>query len=195
MSDTINALPLTNEPLRIAVRRLHWFRQAFAQYAQLVGEEIGCEFALDQTILTGVFVRWLRAIRKQKPKHREERKDFFEFAAALMLRELNRTMPLSARSAPRLAPADTAAAFWPEGYVCTMFCIKVLTAAVEQEFHQHPEVGDAFHDLRHWWSYRENVAQDSSFAAGFLQLLMGHEPNWMMPDVFRTRLHRDLQTD
>ncbi len=195
MSDSGNGLPLTNEPIRVAVRRLHWFRRAFADHVRMAGDEIGCAFDLDQAALTGAFVRWLRAIEIQNPKSEQERKEFFVFAAGLMLRELNRTMPVSARAAPQLAAPDSAAAFWPEGYVCTMFCVKLLTAAIEQEFHQNPEIADAFNDLRHWWSYRENVARDSSFAAGFLQLLMGQEPNWMMPDVFRLRLQRDLRAN
>lgn len=195
MSDSGNGLPLTNEPIRVAVRRLHWFRRAFADHVRMAGNEIGCAFDLDQAALTGAFVRWLRAIEIQNPKSEQERKEFFVFAAGLMLRELNRTMPVSARAAPQLAAPDSAAAFWPEGYVCTMFWVKLLTAAIEQEFHQNPEIADAFNDLRHWWSYRENVARDSSFAAGFLQLLMGQEPNWMMPDVFRLRLQRDLRAN
>lgn len=195
MSEPAHLLPATNEPLRVAVRRLNWFRRAFAQYVDLTGQQIGCEFDLDQSVLTGVFVRWLRAIDQQKPAGKAERKDFFEFSAALMLRELNRTMPITARQTPRLAAPDSAAAFWPEGYACTMFCLKLLQAASDQEFHEHPHVSAAFDDLRQWWSYRENVAQDSSFAAGFLQMLLGHEPNWMMPDVFRSRLHRDLGGD
>jgi hypothetical protein len=193
MSDPAIAMPPTNEPLRVAVRRLHWFRSAFADYAQLVGAQIGCEFELDQTALTTVFVRWLRAVNKQKPSDHAERKDFFEFAAGLMLRELNQAKPLAARGTPCLADKASAAFFWPEGYAYTMFCIKLLTAAVEQEFHHRPDVSDAFNDLRQWWSYRENVAEEPTFAVGFLQVLMGHEPNWQMPDAFRLRLHRDLR--
>ena len=33
---------------------------------------------------------------------------------------------------------------------------------------------------------------DKSFSAGFLQMLLGHQPNWMMPDVFRVRLKAEV---
>ena len=34
---------------------------------------------------------------------------------------------------------------------------------------------------------------DASFSVGFLQTLLGHQPNWMMPDVFRARLWDELK--
>ena len=34
-------LPLTNEPLRIAVRRLRWFRAAFHRHAEAYGRDLG----------------------------------------------------------------------------------------------------------------------------------------------------------
>jgi len=135
------ALPPTNEPLRVAVRRMRWFRAAFRTYVDALGDHIGCDFLIDEAKLAAIFVRWLRALEVQRPKDRKDRQAFFEFAAGLMLRELTADMPLRAETPPTRTHADSAAAFWPEGY-------------------------------------------DPRVSAGFLQMLLGHQPNWSMPDVF-----------
>lgn len=188
-----DSLPPTNEPLRIAVRRMRWFRAAFDAYVSAIGTRIGCTYKVDETKLTAIFVRWLRSVERQKPIGPKDRHDYFEFAAGLMLRELTADMPLVALSQPSKAAADSAAAFWPEGYACTMFCLTVHSAALQQEFKDKPQVSPAIDDLRHWWSFKENAAMDAAFSVGFLQILLGHQPNWMMPDVFRARLKVELQ--
>jgi hypothetical protein len=186
------ALPATNEPLRIAVRRLRWFRAAFHRHAEAYAQDLGCAFEVDDAKLAGVFVRWLEAIDMQKPAEKTERRAFFEFAAALMLRELIADMPIRAKQPPTKAGPDTAGGFWPEGYACSMFCISIHGAAMEQEFHVKTEVAPVIEDLSAWWSFRENAGRDAGFSAGFLQLLLGQQPNWMMPDVFRARLQSEL---
>ena len=188
----LESLPPTNEPLRIAVRRMRWFKAAFLHYAEVSGQELGCSFEVDEVKLAASFMRWLTAIERQKPADKAERRDFFEFAAALMLRELMADLPIKSDGPPRLAKPDSAAAFWPEGYCCTTFCLSVHSAAMAQEFHAATEIDSAIDDLRHWWSFKENSVQDISFSAGFLQMLLGHEPNWVMPDVFRSRIHKEL---
>ncbi|MCA3452495.1 MAG: hypothetical protein INF92_19450 [Rhodobacter sp.] len=154
---------------------------------------MGCTFDVDEAKLASVFVRWLEAIERQKPADKSQRRAFFEFAAALMLRELVADMPLSATGPAALAKPDSAAAFWPEGYCCTMFCVSIHTAAMAQEFHAATEVDPAIDDLRHWWSFRENARGDPGFSAGFLQMILGNQPNWMMPDVFRARLVQEAR--
>ena len=186
------SLPPTNEPLRIAVRRMRWFRAAFEAYVEAAGARIGCTYKIDEAKLGGIFVRWIRSVERQKPSNPKDRHDYFEFAAGLMLRELTADMPLSVVSAPTKADVSTAATFWPEGYACTMFCLTVHSAAMQQEFKDKPEVSPAIDDLRHWWSFKENARMDASFSVGFLQTLLGHQPNWMMPDVFRARLSQEL---
>lgn len=186
------AIPATNEPLRIAVRRLRWFKQAFMRHAEAYGRDLGCTLAVDEARLAAVFVRWIDAIERQKPADKAQRREFFEFAAALMLRELVADMPVKATGPATRAGPDSAAAFWPEGYCCTMFCVSVHAAAMAQEFHAHTEVDPAIDDLRAWWSFRENAQDDAGFSAGFLQMVLGSEPNWMFPDVFRARLTREL---
>lgn len=187
-----DALLSTNEPLRIAVRRLRWFKSAFVRYVETIGSELGCKFVVDEVKLAAAFMRWLKSVELQKPTNKAERREFFEFAAALMLRELTADMPISTDTPARLAEVDSAAAFWPEGYCCTMFCLSVHSAAMAQEFHAVTELDPAIDDLRYWWSFKENARQDASFSSGFLQMLLGHQPNWMMPDVFRARLQTEL---
>ena len=187
------AIPATNEPLRIAVRRLRWFKQAFQRHVEAYGRDLGCAFEVDEAKLAAVFVRWLEAIERQKPADKSQRRAFFEFAAALMLRELVTDMPVKAAGPATRAKPDSAAAFWPEGYCCTMFCVSVHSAAMAQEFHAQTEIDPAIDDLRHWWSFRENARQDASFSAGFLQMILGHQPNWLFPDVFRARLEQETR--
>ena len=186
------AIPATNEPLRIAVRRLRWFKQAFLRHVEVYGRDLGCAFDVDEAKLASVFVRWLQAIERQKPTDKSQRRAFFEFAAALMLRELVAEMPVTATTPASLAKPDSAAAFWPEGYCCTLFCVSVHTAAMAQEFAAGTAIDPAIDDLRQWWSFRENAGQDAGFSAGFLQMVLGHQPNWMFPDLFRERLAQEL---
>jgi hypothetical protein len=186
------SLPPTNEPYRIAIRRMRWFRAAFEAYVDAIGARIGCSYKIDEAKLGSIFVRWLRSVERQKPSNHKDRHDYFEFAAGLMLRELTADMPLVVVTPPTKAEADSAAAFWPEGYACMMFCLTVHSAAMQQEFQDKPEVAPAIDDLRYWWSFKENARMDASFSVGFLQTLLGHQPNWMMPDVFRARLREEL---
>jgi hypothetical protein len=186
------ALPETNEPLRIAVRRMRWFKSAFLRFVSATGQDLGCTFEVDEVKLAAAFMRWLKSIELQKPANKDERRAFFEFAAALMLRELTVDLPIVATGPARLADANSAAAFWPEGYCCTTFCLSVHSAAMAQEFQAVTELDPAIDDLRHWWSFRENALKDAGFSSGFLQLLLGQQPNWMMPDVFRARIQDEL---
>lgn len=179
-----DALPATNEPLRIAVRRLRWFKAAFLRHSEKVGNDLGCKLEVDEAKLATCFMHWLDAIEVQRPADKSQRRAFFEFAAALMMRELTANMPVKAVGAPVLAQPGSAAAFWPEGYCCTIFCLSVHAAATAQEFHAETVIDPAIDDLRNWWTFKENTMQDASFSAGFLQMLLGSQPNWVMPDVF-----------
>lgn len=183
-----DALPATNEPLRIAVRRFRWFKAAFLRHTEVMAEELGCMFEVDEQKLAVAFTRWLDAIEIQRPTDKSKRRAFFEFAAALMMRELTAEMPAKALGPASRAQPGSAAAFWPEGYCCTVFCLSVHAAATAQEFHAETTIDPAIDDLRHWWSFKENTMQDASFSAGFLQMLLGCQPNWIMPDVFSAQM-------
>lgn len=187
-----SVLPPTAEPLRIAVRRMRWFRAAFHGYLESLGETFGCEFEVDDRKLAAVFVRWLRAVEAQKPHDLSARHAFFGFAGGLMLRELIADMPARATTAPTKARPNSAVAFWPEGYACTMFCLAVTSAALAQEFDQRTALAPALEDLRHWWSFRENAAEDPTVSVPFLEMFLGHKPEWRMPGSFLAHLQREL---
>lgn len=181
------ALPPSNKPLRIVARQLHWFRAAFEAMACICGEKMGCTFEVDERKLASAFVCWLKSLEIQKPRNLAERQEFFDFVPSLVLRELIGDMPLKTLSTPERVEPGSAAEFWPEGYVCTMFCLAVHAKTTDEEFHTHNEVDQMVDDLRIWWSFRENAREDKSFAAGFFQLLLGQEPNWVMSSDFRSR--------
>jgi hypothetical protein len=182
------SLPKSNKPTRIAARQAHWLQVAFKRYLEIVGEDIGCEFTLDGAKLSTCFVGWLRAIAAQKPKDRALRRQYFEFSAGLMLRELMRNMPISVDHPPEKVSANEPAGFWPEGVACAMFCLAVLYAVEAEEFGVTTEDVAEVHDLRFWWSFKENAIQDPRYAVAFFERLIGVEPNWELPDFFRAKL-------
>lgn len=185
-------LPATADPVHVAARRLRWFRLAFHGFLDHLGEEIGCAFDLDEPRLADAFVAWLRAVEAQRPSDPVARRDYFEFAAGLMLRHLVQTMPVRARAAPSRAAPDSAAAFWPEGYACATFCLTVARAALRQEFGDDAETPSESLDLRTWWSFRENAREDPASTVAFFDLMLGREPNWLFPTLFSARLRREL---
>ncbi|OWV72302.1 hypothetical protein ATY76_05570 [Rhizobium sp. R339] len=187
LSRSVHNLPRTNKPLRVAVRQLHWFKAAFHAHAALCGGSIGCDFAIDDVKLAGAFVRWLDNVDRQKPKEKAERREFFQFVPSLVLRELVVDMPIKAAHVPARVDPKSAAAFWPEGYVATTFCLTVYAATMDQEFHMDVHVSQMVDDLRSWWSFRENATEDMDYAAGFFQMLLGQQPNWWMPSNFSAR--------
>ncbi|SHO67360.1 hypothetical protein SAMN02745172_04037 [Pseudoxanthobacter soli DSM 19599] len=73
------------------------------------------------------------------------------------------------------------AAFWPEGFSTTAYCVAVLEAVLRQEAARPVVVGDTVDDLRTWWSFRENAAEDPRAAIGYFDLFVGNEPNWEAP--------------
>lgn len=108
------------------------------------------------------------------------------------MRELTADMPLSCATPSTKTEANSAAAFWPEGYAGTMFGLTLGSAAMQPEFKDKPEVSPAIDDLRPWGSFKENLRMEASFSVGFLQTLLGHQPNLMMPDGFRARLSAEV---
>jgi hypothetical protein len=185
-------LPATSEPLRDAIRRLRWFREAFARQLEELGSETGLSFTVDDRRLAQIFVDWLRDIEAQKPGEPSQRRAYFDFVSALMLRNLLRDMPLKAGPLPQGADLNRAEYFWPEGFACTVFCLNVRAAVLEQEFDVETALTPDFFSLRQWWSFRENAASDPNAAMGFFDVFTGNHPEWQMPDSFRQRLNRAL---
>ncbi|MBE2276454.1 MAG: hypothetical protein IAE87_09170 [Rhodobacteraceae bacterium] len=185
-------LPATSEPLRVAIRRLRWFREAFARQIAELSADTGLTFAIDDRALARIFVDWLREVEAQKPANADERRAYFDFVSALMLRNLLREMPLKAGPLPADADTGRAEFFWPEGFACTLFCLNVRAAVIEQEFDAETQPTPEFFSLRQWWSFRENVRENADAAMGFFDVFTGNNPEWQMPDSFRRRLDRAL---
>ena len=129
-----------------------------------------------------------------------DRRDFVTFNAGLLLRELlkSHSVDVEALAEDQTLPAARTESWpiahaWPEGFICTNYCLCILAAVLDQEGTPLtlPALAD---DLRTWWSYRENVAEDPAQAIAFLDLLTGNEPNWFMPDSVtgRTAMKRAI---
>ncbi|QYZ69542.1 hypothetical protein [Neotabrizicola shimadae] len=191
MSDAL-PLPATTEPLRVAIRRLRWFRDAFARQLNELTAETGVAFTVDDRTLAQIFVAWLRDVEAQKPADPAHRRAYFDFVSALMLRNLLRDLPVKAGPLPPGADTHRAEYFWPEGFACTLFCLNVRAAVIEQEFDAATELTPDFFSLRQWWSFRENVGQDADTAMGFFDVFIGANPEWQMPASFRCRLEHAL---
>ena len=52
---------------------------------------------------------------------------------------------------------------------------------LEEEFARAQQTSHEFESIQTWWSFRENVTEDSSTAIAFLDLFAGDEPNWIFP--------------
>jgi len=193
MSDlTPLALPATPDPVRVAVRRLRWLRRALGDQLAAITAGTGVAYRVDDRKLAAAFVAWLRRVEAQNPHDPARRREFFTFAAGLMLEELIRTAPVTAGPLPAAADRDEPEYFWPEGFACTVFCVNVLAAILAQEFDARTDVVPSFYDIRSWWSFRENAAEEVSSAVGFFDLFLGEEPDWEMPTVFRDKLRKRL---
>jgi hypothetical protein len=184
------ALPVAPEPVRMAVRRLRWFRAALLSQIDAISAETGVSYQINDRALAAAFVAWLRRVEAQNPRDPGRRRAFFDFAAGLMLHELMLKMPLRAGPLPAGADRDQPEYFWPEGFACTVFCVNLRAAVIAQEFDATTEVTPAFSDIRGWWSFRENVREQASTAIGFFDLFVGIDPDWMMPTIFRDKLRR-----
>jgi hypothetical protein len=185
-------LPATPEPVRVAVRRFRWLRRALADQLAAITAETGVDYRIDDRKLAAAFVSWLRRVEAQNPHNADLRRAFFSFAAGVMLHELIRTMPVEAGPLPEGADREEAEYFWPEGFACTVFCVNVFAAVLAQEFDATTEVAPTFRDIRSWWSFRENAAEQASSVIGFFDVFVGEEPDWDMPMIFRDKLARQL---
>ena len=193
--DLVKGTAIGAEPdVRHRIRQLRWFKTSFRHDARLIGERYGLSVAIDDRKLTEAFLNWAEIFAIQKEYAQLDRRDFAIFAAALLLREMLRVHPVEVASAFTRAK-DTAALpdssgpiarDWPEGFIYTNYCLCVVGAVLEQEGMSLtlPALAD---DMRTWWSYRENVADDPSQAIAFFDLFTGNEPNWWMPDSVLSR--------
>ena len=179
--------------LRHRIRQLRWFKASFRHHAEMLGNKYGFLVKFDDAGLTEAFLNWAERFASEKQYAALDRRDFVTFNAGLLLRELLKGDPIEVqpreedRSVPRVhGESWPIAEAWPEGFICTNYCLCILAAVLDQE--GTPLTLSALaDDLRVWWSYRENVAEDPAQAIAFLDLLTGNEPNWYMPDAVASR--------
>lgn len=179
-------------PVRKSAQRMRWFLSVFAEQVAQLEADTGNRFETDPNLLAMVFAEWLKAFEAQKPKSIEDKAAYVGFAAGLMLRSLLKHKPLRKISCPADADESNPAYFWPEGYAYVAFCLNVRGLVLTQDFGGAQETNDSLEDLRTWWSFRENVAEDPGLAVAFLDLFAGDAPNWTMPEIFRSGQARQL---
>lgn len=177
----------TGRPIRRSVRRLRWFRASFAEQVAKISGETGVVYAIEDQKLAAAFLDWLRAFDAQKAGAAVDRRAFVGFSAGLMLRMLLKHKPLTVQARPEGADLSNPAYFWPEGYVFVAYCLNIRSAVLEQDFHEDRRIAPALGEIRAWWTFRENVAQDPGLGIAFLDLFAGDVPDWETPEVFHAR--------
>ncbi len=187
MANSLQIDDAARRPIRRSVRRLRWFRASFAEQLAKISAQTGVDYDIDDQRLAAAFLDWLRAFEAQKAGASVDRRAFVGFAAGLMLRMLLKQAPLSVRHVPAQADATNPAYFWPEGYVYVAYCLNIRAAVLEQDFHEDRRIAPSLGEIRAWWSFRENVAQDPALGIAFLDMFAGDEPDWEMPEVYQAR--------
>ncbi|MEO9779729.1 MAG: hypothetical protein ABJH07_24145 [Sedimentitalea sp.] len=170
--------------VRRAVRRLRWFRRAFLEQVAVVSEDCGIPFDVDTIRLADAFLQWSAAFERKKPTSRHDKRRYVEHVSGLMLDQLLRKAPLSARPNHNARPSKSPSHFWPEGYACVVFCLNVRAAVLAQDFGETVEDAPQMENLRDWMSFRENVVEKPESAISFLQHFAGLKPDWQFPDLF-----------
>lgn len=176
----------TGQPVRKSAQRLRWFVAAFDSQVEKTSSETGNRFSVDRVVLAEVFANWIKAFEAQKPDRQEDKAAYVGFAAGLMLKALIRGKPVEVISKPDNADETNPAYFWPEGYLYVAFCLNVRGLVLENDFHSAQNISPVLNEVRTWWSFRENVNEDPSLAIAFLDLFAGDEPEWTMPELFRS---------
>ncbi|MFO1039590.1 MAG: hypothetical protein U1E45_22320 [Geminicoccaceae bacterium] len=172
------------------IRQLRSFLDCYAATAARLSRQYEVEFVTDERRLTRAFLDWMEAFSRRAARGVGDRRDFSVYAAGLALVELIRSRPTSAKKASRppkdlpIEPTDAELVrFWPEGFLYTTFCLDVLAVVLAQEFGEDLHTVPAAHQLKGWWTYRENVEQDPKLAIPFLDYFVGNVPNWAYPDL------------
>ncbi len=189
---TLREVPTETEAIRKSAQRLRWFVEVFEEQVDRTAQETGNVFTTDRAVLAEVFAEWIKAFDAQKPSDAGDKPAYVGFAAGLMLRTLIKRKPVTLEEKPATADETNPAYFWPEGYLYVAFCLNVRGLVLEHDFHAEQTPSGSLHELRTWWSFRENVAQDPSLAIAFLDLFAGEEPEWSMPELFRSGRAREL---
>ena len=189
---TLPEVQTTEQPLRKSAQRLRWFVDEFERQVRNTESQTGNVFSIDRGALAQVFAEWLKAFEAQKPTQDDDKPAYVGFASGLMLRTLIKHKPVSLTKRPEGADESNPAYFWPEGYLYVAFCLNVRGLVLQTDFHSEQHPSDALHETRIWWSFRENVHEDPSLAIAFFDLFAGDEPEWTMPELFRTGRAHEL---
>lgn len=185
MTDALK-IPADDQPVRKAAQHLRWFIRAFEQQIEQISTVTGIQYAVDRQLLAQTFIEWKKAFDAQKPTRDSDRLAYVGFAAGLMLRALLSCKPVKVLAKAKDADQAIPAHFWPEGYLYVVFCLNVRGLVIEQDFNGEQHLRDDLNDVRTWWSFKENSAEDPSLAIAFLDLFAGEKPNWSFPGMFRT---------
>ncbi len=178
---------IEDRPLRKVARRLRWFLEAFSSQTKEISSDTGVEFEIDRSQLRAVFMNWVKIFEAQKPTDPHEKSNYITFSAATMLMALIKGQPLRVVQMPENTNMQDPVYFWPEGYTYAAFCMNVRSAILLQEMDLKSEVAPEFDDIRVWWSFKENVGEDSASAISFFELFVGDTPNWSAPELFSAR--------
>lgn len=192
---TLTTETSTGTALHKEAQRLRWFLGAFERHQNLIERETGIHFRTSRADLTDAFADWLSDFERQKPVDPRSNTAYVGFAAGLMLRALIRHNPSLVQSRADKASESNPAHFWPEGYLYVAFCLGVRGEVLRADYGEQQHPSEDLTDLRTWWSFRENTAQDPSLAIGFLDLFAGCEPAWTSPQIFRANPARRPGTD
>ena len=171
-------------PVHKAAQRLRWFVESFTREVRNIEAQTGNRFQLDNDRLARVFVDWRDAFEEQKPDDPEAKQAYVGFAAGLMLRMLIRHEPVSVVEPHPGADRSDPAYYWPEGFIYVSFCLNVRGLVLETDFNVGQLPNETLADPTTWWSFRENVSEDSALAIAFLDLFAGDRPEWETPTLF-----------
>ncbi|WP_062012488.1 hypothetical protein [Aureimonas sp. AU4] len=178
-----------------SIRRLGDFSRSVEFALAEFNRRYGTQLELSRRDLTRAFLEWVRRFDAQRELAARDPRDFSHFSAGLLLGSLVRNRPVRRRPAARPAVATPAAsgpeerlvAFWPEGVFYFEFCITVLDKVLAEQRLEGIHLAPEALELRSWWSFRENVANDPDQAVAFLDLFLQGDPVWDMPTAARFR--------
>jgi hypothetical protein len=193
-TDALN-LPLPGaSQWKRSIRRLGDFSRSVEFALAEFNRRYGTRLELSRRDLTRAFLEWVRRFDAQRELAARNPRDFSHFSAGLLLGSLVRNRPARQRAdvrslaaASSTGPEERLVAFWPEGVFYFEFCITVLDRVLAEQRLEGIHLAPEALELRSWWSFRENVANDPDQAVAFLDLFLQGDPVWDMPTAARFR--------
>jgi len=139
--------------------------------------------AIDSVAMATAFANWRKTFDATRHLADLNQSDFVIYSAGALLSEMLVTKPLA--DAPKSIDGlcDVGFAGWPEGYAYVSFCVSMAAAVLKSLGTDVLVDASRSDDPAFWNSFRENVAENRSTAAGFFDMLCGIEPNWDGPDI------------